>query len=175
MEINKTHYKVLGESKKIYVNMTTLEAREKLNVAFKNPTAEDDMTGIFGKFSKMDKMYKLKYIYKRNNQLQPQTFDRYHYLVDIGEDKNGTYIEYVMVYDKLFDPLIRLVYILAVCGIIAYLFYLFKNGALSKISAGFLSGLIVLSVALVFKKSKETQEECEKAEDLFKKLVNEIQ
>ena len=80
-----------------------------------------------------------------------------------------------MVYDKLFDPLIRLVYVLAVCGIIAYLFYLFKNGALSKISAGFLSGLIILSVALVFKKSKETQEECEKAEILFKKLVNEIQ
>lgn len=167
MEINKIHYKVISESKKIYVNMTTLEAREKLNSAFKTPTAEDDMTGIFGKYSKMDKMYKLKYIYKRNNQLQPQTFDRYHYLVDIGEDEKGTYIEYVMVYDKLFDPLIRLVYILAVCGIIAYLYYLFKNGALSKVSAGVLSGIIVLSVALVFKKSKESAKECLNAEKLF--------
>ena len=175
MEINKTHYKILGETEKIYFNMSTLEAREKLNVAFKNPTAEDDFTGIFGKYNKMDKLYKLKYIYKRNNQLQPQTFDRYHYFVDIGEDKNGTYIEYVMVYDKLFDPLVRLVYILAVLGILGYIFYLFTNGALSKASSIILSGLIVLTVALVFKKPKENAEECKKAEDLFKKLLNEIQ
>ncbi len=174
MNVNKTHYKVLDESKKIYVDMTTLETREKLNIAFKNPTAEDDLTGIFGKYDKLDKMYKVKYIYTRNRQLQPQTFDRYHYFVDIGEDEKGTFIEYVMVYDKLFDPLIRLVYVIAVCAIIAYLFYLFKNGAMSKFSAAFLSGLIALSSILVFKKSKETAEECQKAEILFKKLVCDI-
>lgn len=174
MEINKTHYKVLGESKKIYLDMSTLEIREKLNLAFKNPTAEDDMTGIFGKYDKLDKMYKVKYIYTRNKQLQPMTFDRYHYLVDIGEDENGSYIEYVMVYDKLFDPLIRLVYILAACGIIAYLFYLFKNNVMTKLSAGFLSCLIALSVALVFKKAKESAEECKKAEILFKKIISEF-
>lgn len=174
MNINKTHYKVLSETKKIYLDMTTLEIREKLNFAFKNPTAEDDMTGIFGKYYKLDKMYKLKYIYTRNKQLQPMTFDRYHYLVDIGEDEKGSYIEYVMVYDKLFDPLIRLVYILAVCAIIAYLFYLYKSNVMEKFSAGFMSILIALSTALVFKKAKESEEECKKAEKLFQKLVSEL-
>ncbi len=174
MNINKTHYKVIGESKKIYLDMTTLEIREKLNLAFKHPTAEDDMTGIFGKFYKLDKMYKLKYIYTRNKQLQPLTFDRYHYLVDVGEDENGAYIEYVMVYDKLFDPLIRLVYILAVCGILAYLFYLYKKETMGIYSAGFLGVLISLSVILVFKKAKESAEECKKAEILFEKLIEEM-
>lgn len=174
MNINKTHYKILSETKKIYLDMTTLEIREKLNFAFKNPTAEDDMTGIFGKYYKLDKMYKLKYIYTRNKQLQPMTFDRYHYLVDIGEDEKGSYIEYLMVYDKLFDPLIRLVYILAVCAIIAYLFYLYKNNVMEKFSAGFMSILIALSTALVFKKAKESEEECKKAEKLFQKLVSEL-
>lgn len=174
MNINKTHYKMIGESKKIYFDMTTLELREKLNLSFKNPTAEDDLTGIFGKYYKLDKMYKLKYIYARNKQLQPLTYDRYHYLVDIGEDSQGTFIEYVMVYDKLFDPLIRLVYFIAVCAVIVYLFYLFKNGAMSKFSAAFLSGLISLSVILVFKKAKESAEECKKAEILFKKLISQL-
>ena len=175
MNINKTHYKVLSETKKIYLDMTTLDIREKLNISFKNPTAEDDMTGIFGKYYKLDKMYKLKYIYTRNKQLQPMTFDRYHYLVDIGEDEKGSYIEYVMVYDKLFDPLIRLVYILAVCAIIAYLFYLYKNNVMEKFSAGFMSVLIGLSTILVFKKAKESEVECKKAEKLFEKLVSDMQ
>ncbi len=175
MNINKTHYKVIGESKKIYLHMTTLEIREKLNRAFKNPTVEDDMTGIFGKFYKLDKLYKVKYIYTRNKQLQPLTFDRFHYLVDVGEDENGAYLEYVMVYDKLFDPLIRLVYILAVCGILAYLFYLYKKETMGMYSACFLGALISLSVILVFKKAKESAEDCEKAEALFIKLVSEMQ
>ncbi len=174
MNINKIHYKVLGDLKKIYLNMSTLEIREKLNVAFKNPTVEDDMTGIFGKFYKLDQMYKVKYIYNRNNQLQPLTFDRYHYLVDIGEDEKGSYIEYVMVYDKLFDPLIRVTYILAVCALIGYLFYLYKNNVMQKFSAMVMSVIIALSSALVFKKSKETQEECAKAEKLFINLVDEL-
>ena len=44
--------------------MSTVEIREKLNLSFKTPTVEDDMTGIFGKYDKLDKMYKVKYIYK---------------------------------------------------------------------------------------------------------------
>ncbi len=175
MEINKTHYKVLSEPKKIYLNMSTIEIREKLNIAFNSPTAEEDLTGIFGKYYKSDKMYKLKYIYTRNKQLQPQTFDRYHYLVDIGEDENGAYIEYAMVYDKLYDPLIRLVYIIAVCAVLAYLFYLYKNQAMSSFSAGFLGVLIAMSTVLVFKKVKETPEDCQKAEELFKKLVSDLE
>ena len=174
MEINKIHYKVLKESEKIYLDMSTVEIREKLNLSFKTPTVEDDMTGIFGKYDKLDKMYKVKYIYTRNNQLQPQTFDRYHFLVDIGEDENGAYIEYTMVYDKLVDPLIRLVYVIAVCAIIAYLFYLTNNGAMQKTSTMVMSAIIALSSVLVFKKSRETKEECEKAENLFKKLIDEI-
>lgn len=174
MEINKIHYKVLKESEKIYLDMSTVEIREKLNLSFKTPTVEDDMTGIFGKYDKLDKMYKVKYIYTRNNQLQPQTFDRYHFLVDIGEDEKGAYIEYTMVYDKLVDPLIRLVYVIAVCAIIAYLFYLTNNGAMQKTSTMVMSAIIALSSVLVFKKSRETKEECDKAEILFKKLIDEI-
>ncbi len=175
MNINKTHYKVLSEPKKVYLDMTTLEIRQKLNVAFKNPTAEDDLTGIFGKFYKLDKMYKVKYIYTRNKQLQPMTFERYHYLLDVGEDSQGSYIEYAMVYDKLYDPIVRFVYILAVCAVLAYLFYNYKVGGMSAFSAGVLSFLIAASIVLVFKKGKETQEECEKAEELFIKLVTEMQ
>lgn len=175
MEINKIHYKVLRDPEKIYLNMSTVEIREKLNTAFKTPTAEDDMTGIFGKYNKLDKMYKLKYIYTRNNQLQPQTFERYHYLIDIGEDEKGAFVEYAMVFDKLYDPLIRLVYILAVCAVIVYLFYLYKNNAMQKTTSMVMSVIIALSSVLVFKKAKETQDECAKAESLFKKLLDEIQ
>ncbi len=174
MEINKIHYKQLTESKKFYIDATTLKIREKLNIAFKNPTAEDDMTGVFGKFNKLDKMYKVKYIYTRNRQLQPMTFDRYHYLVDVGKDENGSYIEYAMVYDKLYDPLIRLVYIIAVFAVLAYLLYSYKLGAMSIFSAGVLSAIVAASIALVFKKPKESQKECEKAEKLFKNLISDI-
>lgn len=174
MNINKTHYKVLSKTKKVYLDKTTLEIRERLNALLKTPTAEEDLTGIYGKFYKLDKMYKVKYIYTRNKQLQPMTFERYHYLVDIGEDKKGSYIEYAMVYDKLYDPLIRLVYILAVLGILGYLMYSYKLGAMSIFSAGVLGAVIVASVALVFKKSKESQEECQKAEKLFLNLIKDI-
>ncbi len=174
MEINKFHYKQLTEPKKIYIDATTLKIREKLNVVFKTPTAEDDMTGIFGKFYKLDKMYKVKYIYTRNKQLQPMTFDRYHYLVDVGSDENGSYIEYAMVYDKLYDPLIRLIYILAVFGVLAYLFYVCKLGAMSIFSAGVLGIIVSASVFLVLKKSKESNEECQKAEKLLKNLISDI-
>ena len=174
MEINKIHYKQLSESKKIYIDASTLKIREKLNIAFKSPTAEDDMTGIFGKYYKLDKLYKVKYIYTRNKQLQPMTFDRYHYLLDVGQDENGSYIEYAMVYDKLYDPLIRLVYILAVCAVLGYLFYAQSLGAMNKMSAVVLGLIVTTSIILVFKKSKESVEECQKAEILLKNLISDI-
>ena len=124
--------------------------------------------------NKIDKMYKVKYIYTRNKQLQPMTFDRYHYLVDVGKDENGSYIEYAMVYDKLYDPLIRFVYIIAVFAVLAYLLYAYKLGAMSIFSAGVLGVIVVASVVLVLKKSKETKEECLKAEKLFKNLISDI-
>ncbi len=170
MEINKIHYKQLTEIEKCYVDGTSLEVREKLNAAFKTPTAEEDMTGIFGKYYKLDKMYKVKYIYARNKQLQPMTFDRYYYLLDVGEDENGTYVEYAMVYDKLYDPLIRIVYIMAVFAVLLYLLYLYKMSVMSLFSAGTLGLIIVSSIALILKKSKETQEECKKTEVFLKKL-----
>lgn len=174
MEINKLHYKQLSETKKIYLDTTTLKIREKLNMAFRTPTAEDDMTGVFGKFYKLDKMYKVKYIYTRNKQLQPMTFDRYHYLLDVGEDEKGAYIEYALVYDRLYDPLIRLVYVLAVCAVLGYLFYAQSLGAMNKMSAVVLGVIVTASIVLVFKKSKESQEECQKAESLLKRLIEEI-
>ena len=56
MEINKIHYKKLSDTKKIHLDATTLKIHEKLNIAFRNPTSEDDMTGIFGKYYKLAKM-----------------------------------------------------------------------------------------------------------------------
>lgn len=172
LEINKIHYKTLGEPKRIYIDAPEIEIRKKLNIAFHTPTAEDNLTGIVGKYSKPDKMYKLKYIYTRNKQLQPQTFDRYFYLVDVSKDEKGSYIEYVMVYDRLFDPIIRAVYLLAVFAVLMYLVYAYKIGAMTLFSAVTLGVIVAASSAIVFKKSKETKEECEKAENLFKKLIS---
>ncbi len=174
MKINKTHYKVLSEPKKIYLDMPTIKIREKLNATFKTPTAEDDMTGIFGKYAKLDKMYKVKYIHSRNNQLQPQTFDRYHYLLDVGEDEKGAYIEYVMVYDKLYDPLIRFVYIIAVIAVLGYLYYLYTEKVMTSLSAGVLGVIVAATVALVFKKPNENAETCQRAEELLKNLIKEL-
>jgi hypothetical protein len=175
MVINKFHYKQLSEPKKIYIDATTLEIRERLNVAFKKPSVEEDMTGIFGKYYKLDKMYKVKYIYARNKQLQPMTYDRYHYLLDVGEDENGSFIEYAMVYDKLYDPVIRFVYMLAVLAVFVYLFYRYNNDTMSMFSALTLGGIVLASLALVFKKSKESKEICEKAEKMFKNLISDIE
>lgn len=174
MNINKTHYKLLSEPQKVYLDMSTLKIREKLNMAFINPTAEDDMTGIFGKYYKLDKMYKVKYIFERNKQLQPQTFDRYYYLLDVNEDEKGSYIEYAMVYDKLFDPLVRFVYVFAVVAVLAYLYYLYSQKVMQAFSAITLGVIVVASVALVFKKSKESADICGKAEKLLKKLIEQL-
>ncbi len=175
MNINKTHYKILSDVKKEYLNMSTLEIREKLNIAFKTPTVEDDMTGISGKYIKLDKLYKVKYIHSRDKQMQPQTFDRYHYLLDVGEDENGAYVEYVMVYDKFYNPLTRLVYILAVCAVITYLHFQYVNSNLSNVSAITLSVVLVASIALVFKKSKESAEKCKGAETLLENLLKDLE
>ena len=45
---------------------------------------------------------------------------------------------------------------------------------MNKMSALVLGGIVVTSVALVFKKSKETQEECQKAEIMLQRLIEEI-
>lgn len=174
MEINKTRYKVLGKPHKVYLDMTTLEIREKLNIAFLKPVSEDDMTGILGKYLKADKLYRIKYIYTRNKQLQPQTFDRYYYLLDVDEDENGTFIEYMLVYDKLFEPLVRTAYILAALAVAAYLAYMGYKNAISRFSAGVLIIIVLSTVGVIFKKPKETAEECKKAERIIEKIISDL-
>ena len=174
MEINKTRYKVLEKPHKLYLDMTTLEIREKLNIAFLKPVSEDDMTGILGKYLKADKLYRIKYIYTRNKQLQPQTFDRYYYLLDVDEDENGTFIEYMLVYDKLFEPLVRTAYIPAALAVAAYLAYMGYKNAISRFSAGVLIIIVLSTVGVIFKKPKETAEECKKAERIIEKIISDL-
>lgn len=174
MEINKTRYKVLEKPHKLYLDMTTLEIREKLNIAFLKPVSEDDMTGILGKYLKADKLYRIKYIYTRNKQLQPQTFDRYYYLLDVDEDENGTFIEYMLVYDKLFEPLVRTAYILAALAVAAYIAYMGYKNAISRFSAGVLIIIVLSTVGVIFKKPKETAEECKKAERIIEKIISDL-
>lgn len=172
MNINKFHYKQLTEPCRIYLDETTLEIRQRLNMAFKTPiNDEDETTGIYGKYYKSEKLYKIKYIYARNRQLQPMLYERYYYLLEIGEDSKGAYVEYVMVYDKLYDPFIRIVYILAVIGIILYLYKAYITGVMMSFSAIALSVIALLSTMLVFKKSKESQQECSKGEKTLKSLI----
>ena len=174
MEINKTRYKVLEKPHKLYLDMTTLKIREKLNIAFRKPVSEDDMTGILGKYLKADKLYRIKYIYTRNKQLQPQTFDRYYYLLDVDEDENGTFIEYMLVYDKLFEPLVRTAYILAALAVAAYLAYMGYKNAISRFSAGVMIIIVLSTVCVIFKKPKETAEECKKAERIIEKIISDL-
>lgn len=174
MEINKTRYKVLEKPHKLYLDMTTLKIREKLNIAFLKPVSEDDMTGILGKYLKADKLYRIKYIYTRNKQLQPQTFDRYYYLLDVDEDENGAFIEYMLVYDNLFEPLVRTAYILAALAVAAYLAYMGYKNAISRFSAGVLIIIVLSTVGVIFKKSKETAEECKKAERIIEKIISDL-
>ncbi|MGN0569337.1 MAG: hypothetical protein ACI4N4_02410 [Candidatus Fimenecus sp.] len=174
MEISKIRYKALEKPHKVYLDMTTLEIREKLNIAFLNPVSKDDMTGILGKYLKTDKLYRIKYIYTRNKQLQPQTFDRYYYLLDVDEDENGAFIEYMLVYDKLFEPLVRTAYILAALTVAAYLAYMGYKNAMSRFSAGVLIIIVLSTVGVIFKKSKETAEECKKAERIIEKIISDL-
>lgn len=172
MNINNFHYKQMSEPCKIYLDETALEIRQRLNMAFKTPiNDENEVTGIYGKYSKSEKLYKIKYIYARNRQLQPMLYERYYYLLEIGEDSKGAYVEYVMVYDKLYDPVIRIIYILAVFGIILYLYKAYATGVMMAFSAIALSVIALLSTILVFKKSKESQQECSKGEKTLKSLI----
>lgn len=174
MKLNKFKYKVLDETKKIYLNKTTEEIRIMINREFTTPVAQEDdeMKGIIIKYLKSEKMYRLKYIHSHNRQLQPETYDRYYYLVDVDEDENGAYLEYALVYDRLYEPLLRLVYILAALAAICYLIYSAKIGAMSSGAAKILAIIIGFSMIIIFKKPRESGEECRKAEDIFIKSIN---
>ncbi len=174
MQINKFHYKLLNEPKKIYIEIPALKIREKLNKEFKSPKVSEEGIGIFGKYTKLDNMYKIKYIYGISKQNQPLNYDRFHYLLDIGKDSKGSYIEYALVYDKLYDPLIRLVYILAVFAVLGYLYYVYSNNGMSGASAGVLSSLLSATIILVFKKHKENKDEAQKAENFITEVLKSI-
>ena len=57
MKLNTTQYKIIGESKKIYLDLPTVKIREKLNIAFKMPVADSDTTGIYGKYLKKEDLF----------------------------------------------------------------------------------------------------------------------
>lgn len=172
MEISKFRYKICREAQRQYLDGSTAEVRAKLNSAFRTAVAEGETTGIFGKYMKRGGYYRIKYIYTRNRQLQPQTFDRYYYILTVGSDSKGSYVEYTEVYDKLYDPLIRLVYILSALAVIGYLFYMYKKQIMSPMSVGVLSAVIAASVLVLFKKPRETAEECTKAEKILEKVIS---
>lgn len=174
MNINKRKYKTIGESHKIYCDMPTVKLREKLNIALSKPYSEDDMTGILGKYLKREDLYRIKYIFSRNRQLQPRTFDRYYLLAEIGSNENGSFVEYVMVYDKLYEPLVRAVYILAAAAAIAYLYYMYRQQAMNAFSVSVLSAIIGATVLVMFKKSSETAEECKKAEKILNRVISDF-
>ncbi len=170
MKINKFQYEIIGEIKRIYIDLPTLKIREKLNALFKAPVTDSDTTGIYGKYLKSQGLYRIKYIYSRNNQLQPQTYDRYYYLLEIGEDEKGSYVEYVMVHDKLYDPLIRMVYLLVSLAACGYLYYMYISLILSLTATAILSCIILLTVLITFKKSKESAEKTKSAEKIIEKF-----
>lgn len=174
MKLNTTQYKIIGESKKIYLDLPTVKIREKLNIAFKTPVADSDTTGIYGKYLKKEDLYRVKYIHSRNRQLQPQTYDRYFYLLEVGEDEKGSFVEYVVVYDKLYDPLIRAVYILVSMGAWRYLYYLYTKTVLSSASAIILGVIILATVLITFKKPNESAEKTESAEKIIKNLFDDF-
>ncbi len=167
MKINKFKYEALGEIKKIYLNNDTIKIREKLNKLFKSSLSNEDGTGILCKYLKKEGLYRIKYIFKRNAQLQPITMERYYYLVSVDSDDNGTFIEYVMVYDKTYEPLVRVSYILVALFIALFLLYKYKTGDLSSFSVGFLIFMIACTVFLILRKSNETADLCRKAEKIF--------
>lgn len=170
MKINKFQYEIIGEIKRQYVESSTLKIKENLNMTFKAPVTDSDTTGIYGKYLKRQGLYRIKYIHSRNNQLQPQTYDRYYYLVEIGEDEKGSYIEYAMVHDKLYDPLIRIVYLFVSLAACAYLYYMYISKILSSSAAGVLGAVILLTVLVTFKKSKESADKVQPAENIIEKL-----
>ncbi len=173
MKINNFHYKLLTEPKKLYLNMPSVKIRENLNRAFRHPIVEEQ-TGIYGKFTKLDNLYKIKYIYGFSKQNQPLSFERIHYLLDVSEDENGSFVEYVMVYDKLYNPLIRLVYIQAVCLVLAYLNYAYSQNVMSGFSAITLGVIVFASIVLVFKRTNDNQADCLNAEAFIEEILNDF-
>lgn len=174
MNINILHYKILSEPEKVYIDTSTVKLREKLNKELKNPVPSDGSRGICGKYSKKEKIYKIRYFNKRNKQFQPQTFNKFYYLLDIDTDEKGTYAEYVMVCDKLYEPLIRTVYVLAVGAVLGYLYYSYYVKATDLFSTLVLGIIVSLSALVVFKKSNETAEDSQKAHEFIKKLLSDI-
>lgn len=174
MNINKHHYKKLSEPVKVYFDISTVKLREELNKELKIPFPENGSSGICGKYNKKEKIYKIRYFNKRNKQFQPQTFNKYYYLLDIDSDEKGTYAEYVMVSDKLYEPLIRTVYVLAVIAVLGYLYYSYYVKATDLFSSLVLGIIVLLSAFVVFKKSNETAEECQKAHIFIKNLLSDI-
>lgn len=171
MELNKLRYKILNGSEKVYFSISEEELRKKLNDKFSKSVAEDDMTGILGKYKKHNDFYKIKYIYTRNNQLQPKTADRYYIIAKTGTDEKGTYLEHLRVYDRFVDPMIRISYVFTVTLIILCLFYLMSKNMLDKFSTYILSGVAFSTVFIVMKKPNESEEYSKKAEVLLKKLI----
>lgn len=171
MKLNRKHYKVIENPRKAYFDMTTLELRQKLNMAFSKTISEDDMTGILGKYQKNKDRYKVKYIFSRNAQLQPRTYERYYVLAEVGEDDNGTYLEYALVYDRFYEPIVRISYILTVLLLIACMMFLMKKEMLDKVSAYTLSAICTATIVVVFKKSRETEEISRKTLKILEKNI----
>lgn len=174
MIINKFHYRQLNDVQRKYFDATTLELRQRLNYAFRNPVLDDETSGTFGKYSKSENLYKIKYFNRINKQLQPIPFERYYYLLNVGVDSKGSFVEYVMVYDKLYDPVIRLIYILAVCALLCYFYYSYSIGAMSMVSAIALGLIVLSSIIIMFKKSNESEEECKKVDRIIAKTISEL-
>lgn len=171
MEINKTRYKILTQPQKIYCGAETSELRQRLNIAFAKTVSEDETTGILGKYLKHSGKYRIKYIYARNAQLQAKTFERYYLLAEVGADEKGAYTEYALVYDRLYEPAVRSLYVLTVLLLILCMLLLVKKKLLDRFSAYTLSAIAVSTVFIVFKKSRETEEEAAKAVKIFEKLL----
>lgn len=170
MNLSK-RYKVLETYDKIYFDISLEDLRRKLDALFSKTVSEDDMTGVLGKYLKNKKLYRIKYIYSRNAQLQPRTYERHYILASAGEDSKGTYLEYVFVYDRYFEPTVRLAYCLTAALVIACMIYLMYNDKLDIISCVVLSSVALFTVLVTFKKPKENIEECKKSAEILKNTV----
>lgn len=171
MKLNKHRFKIIEEPEKVYYNAKSVELRQKLNIAFSKSVQENEMTGILGKYQKQSDTYKIKYIYSRNAQLQPRTFERHYLIVSVGEDKNGAYVEYTLVYDRFIEPLIKISYLFTVAILILCMIFLMNKQMISKLSAYMLSAICAASSLVLLKKPKETAEESRKIIAIFEKII----
>lgn len=174
MKLNKYRYKVIEEPKRLYFDTESVELRQKLNTAFLKSVQKDEMTGIVGKYKKRSDLYKVKYIYSRNAQLQPKTYERYYMLAEVGTDETGAYAEYALVYDRLFEPLVRISYVLTVLLLIACIMFCAEKKLLDKFSAYAISAVAALTVPVIFKKSCETAGKSRETVKIFEKLLKSL-